>query len=140
MKSRLLTRIAALITVALLIAAVLIVVHIYRNRLNGSINAIGSGTGSARAQTVSNETPEGIVQGPFSLRTVTYKSGVQTFLSFSVYYLHEGSEELWYACGRMFPAADVASIAWANAQFDIAVTLKDGRQELFSYDGNNQWQ
>ncbi|MBQ9300404.1 MAG: hypothetical protein IJ214_07830 [Clostridia bacterium] len=87
-----------------------------------------------------SEAPEGTINGPFCLRLTYPKIGSQTYVSFNVYYLHEGSEELWYSCGRMFAAADTASIAWADDQYNIAVTLKSGRQELFSYDGNNNWQ
>lgn len=78
--------------------------------------------------------------GPYSLVITDSRIGNTLYSSFQIYYIHEDSEELWYSCGRMFPASEVRNIQWENEQFDVAVLLKSGDKQIFSYDGNNVWQ
>ena len=134
MKSRLLTRIVALITGILLIAAVIIGFSVIKDKLAAPAKT------AEETVTDTAEAPNGTIKGPFCLRMTYPKISSQTYVSFNIYYLHEGMEELWYSCGRMFAANDVRSIAWANDQYDVAVTLKSGKQEVFSYDGSSNWQ
>ena len=80
------------------------------------------------------------LMGPYGLQTATYKIGNTTYVSFQVYYHHESADELWFSCGRMFLFSDVEEIVWEDPQFDIAVQFRDGKKEIFYYDGNNAWQ
>lgn len=131
MRSSTLTRVLALLTGLLLVALLIFGVIFMKHRL-----AMPQASETA---SVLEDTVEHNRSGPFDLRTVTSKVGSQTYLSFAVYYHHENEEELWYTCGRMFPAGDVKSIDWEGDQFDIAVRLRNGAKELFSYDGNGEW-
>lgn len=134
MGSRLVTRILVLFTALLLIGALIFGLSVIRQRLSKANQAgIPDQIDTAEAQ-------EGTPCGPFMLRLTYPKIGNQNYVSFYVYYIHEGAEELWYTCGRMFPVSETESIDWSGSQYDIAVTLKDGRRELFAYDGNNNWQ
>ena len=134
MKSRLLVRLVTLIMSLLLVAVLIWGVGMLRRETAKPASA------AEETQKDITEVADGSVKGPFLLRLSYPRIGGKTYVSFHVYYRHDGTEELWYECGRMFLSADVASIDWADEQYDIAVTLKDGRQEVFSYDGNNQWQ
>ena len=131
MRSSTLTRILALFTGLLLVAVLIFGVLFMKQRL--------AAPKTAETAAASEDPVEHNWNGPFDLRTVTSRIGSQTYLSFAVYYRHDGEEELWYSCGRMFPSGDVKSIGWEGAQFDIAVQLKNGTKELFSYDGNGEW-
>ncbi len=131
MRSSTLTRILALLTGILLVALLIFGVAFMKRRL-----ATPPGE---TASVAAEDAMEHSRSGPFDLRVVTSKVGNQTYLSFAVYYHHDNEEELWYTCGRMFPAGDVESIDWEGTQFDIAVQLKNGVKELFSYDGNGEW-
>ncbi len=134
MKGQMLQRIAALVIGMLLIAAVIVGTSVFRKRM-----AVQETEASDVPASVS-EAAAGKIRGPFLLRETYFKTGGTNYVSFNVYYRHDDSEELWYVCGRMFRTDQVSSIAWANNQYDITVTMKDGHSEFFSYDGNNQWQ
>ena len=131
MRSSTLTRVLALFTGLLLVALLIFGVIFMKQRL--------AAPQSAETSAAVEDVVEHNRSGPFDLRTVTSKVGSQTYLSFTVYYHHGQEEELWYTCGRMFPANDVKSIDWEGDQFDIAVQMKNGVKELFSYDGNGEW-
>lgn len=133
MRSSTLTRILALVTGILLVALLVFGVAFMKRMLSAPKTAE---TAAALADIAEEEAN---MNGPFSLQTVSSKIGTQTYLSFAVYYHHAGNAELWYSCGRMFPAKEVKSIQWADSQFDIAVLLRDGTKEVFSYDGNGEW-
>ena len=133
MKNRTLTRILTLITGLLLIFVVIFGFSVIKKKLASPTQPVEN------TQVDTAEAPNGAINGPFCLRLTYPKIGNQSYISFNVYYLHEGTEELWFSCGRMFPAADTASIDWADDQYNITVTLKSGKQELFSYDGNSNW-
>lgn len=133
MRSSTLTRILALITGLLLVGLLIFGVAFMKRRLAASQAA------ETAASVSVGDGLAGSVNGPFTLYTTTSKIGAQTYLSFTVYYQHNGSSELWYTCGRMFPAGDVEEIAWANSEYDIRVQMKNGTRELFSYDGNGEW-
>ena len=128
------SRVVVLLLTCLLVASVIVGFSVLRDRL------AKPQTPAASAQTDGTELSGGAQMGPFSLYSVYSKIGAQNYVSFSVYYRHDGAEELWYACGRMFPASQVEEIVWADAQYNIEVRLKNGKSELFSYDGNNNWQ
>ncbi|MBQ9198231.1 MAG: hypothetical protein IJ157_13475 [Clostridia bacterium] len=134
MKNRMLTRIAALIVGLLLIGVVIFGFAFAKRQLARPAQT------AADTPADTSEAADGSVKGPFCLRLTYPKIGNETYVSFNVYYRHEGGEELWYTCGRMFPNAETASIDWVDDQYNIAVTLKSGRQEFFAYDGNNNWQ
>lgn len=134
MQSRALTRVIALI-LGLLLTGLVIFGFTFMKRQLSKPAQVG-----AAQQPDTDEAPGGSVSGPFILRLTYPKIGGQSYISFHVYYHHEGTDELWYSCGRMFPANDVSSIDWTGAQHDIAVQMKDGSREVFSYDGNNNWQ
>lgn len=131
MRSSTLTRVLALFTGLLLVALLIFGVMFMKQRL-----AVPK---DAQTSAAAEDVVEHNRSGPFDLRTVTSKVGNQTYLSFAVYYHHDQEDELWYTCGRMFPANDVKGIDWEGDQFDIAVQLKNGAKELFSYDGNGEW-
>ena len=104
MKSRTLTRILALITGLLLIGIVIFGFSFFKQQLTSSVHTADP------AAIDTSEAPVGMIKGPFCLRLTYPKIGNQAYVSFNIYYLHDGSEELWYSCGRMFSAADTASI------------------------------
>ena len=92
------------------------------------------------SEELSNDLSDMQTMGPYGLQTVTYKIGNTAYVSFHVYYHHESADELWFSCGRMFLFSDVEKIVWEDPQFDIAVQFRDGKKEVFYYDGNNAWQ
>lgn len=131
MNSKILTRVIILAMVLLLMTVVIVGVLMLQKQMQKNA--------AQPNQIETVEMAEGEIMGPFILRVTYPKVGGQQYTSFNVYYRHDGNEELWFSCGRMFNTAQVQSIAWADEQFNIVVTLRDGRQELFSYDGNSDW-
>lgn len=134
MGKRTVPRILALLTGILLVGVLILGVSVIKQRISAPAPA-----NEAAEQIDTAEVADGSRMGPFILRLTYPKIGSQSYVSFHVYYSHDGTEELWYSCGRMFAAADTQSIDWTGTQYDIAVTLKNGKQELFSYDGNSSW-
>lgn len=82
-------------------------------------------------------------RGPFTLVRVNEDVGKTLYTYFQVYSRsgEGGSDELVYVCGRRFESLLVKSMAWADdGSYDIIVTLKDGTEHLYAFDGNAGWQ
>ena len=135
MRRHVLSRIVAFIIGLALIAAVILGMRILSQKMHTPT--------AANTQTDNREdaaeTMETVTRGAYQLRAITTLISGRSYTSFEVYWQHEGDSELWYTCGRMFPSEEVASIGWANDDYDIEVRLKDGNSVLFSYNGNNEW-
>ena len=129
----LLSRIAAFIIGLALIAAIILGFRLLKERSQSPAVPVSAGREDAA------ETMETRTRGAYQLRAITTLISGQSYTTFEVYWQHDGTSELWYACGRMFAADEVASIDWANDNYDIEVKLKSGKSVLFSYKGNNEW-
>ena len=132
MKGRLVTRIVSLAVGLALIAVVILGFRFLRQQLNRP------GGPDKTEEEILTAAGEETRSGPFSLRTTMTRMGGKSYVSFEVYFINDTNSELLYSCGRMFPAEDVISIAWEDGD-NIAVTLINGKKEIFTYDGSSQW-
>ena len=83
-------------------------------------------------------------RGPYTLKRTYNDVGKTLFTSFEVYApaakAAEGND-LVFICGRQFESLEVKSINWApDDSYDIIVTMKDGTEHIFGFDGNAGWQ
>lgn len=134
MRNRILTRIIGLFMALMLLAAIILGFYLIKQKMSE-----GASDPEPSEQTESANTVDMLPHGPFRLYITTNKVSTQSYTSFAVYFVNDTSTELLFSCGRMFPSSQVQSITWSDENDDIIVTLTNGRQELFSYDGSGQW-
>lgn len=81
-----------------------------------------------------------LVNAPFVINVTTSEIASKDYISFTVHFKNEYSNERLFTCGRMFEEDDFESIAWSETGYDIIVALKGDQTVTYAFDGSNNWQ